>query len=45
VRQIITRYEKLNDIYKKWEKNNFPDKEKKAQALKILEKQKKEKKE
>jgi len=44
VRQINTRYDKLKDIYKKWEKKNFPDKKKKAQALKILEKQEKENK-
>lgn len=36
VRQIDSRFEKLNKIYKKWEKKNFPNKKKKAEALKIL---------
>jgi len=40
-RQIKRRYEKLNKVYKKWEKKNFPDKKKKANALKILKKQEK----
>jgi len=43
-RQIKTRYEKLNKVYKKWEKKNFPDKKKKANALRILKTQEKEKK-
>ncbi|XP_001946678.2 uncharacterized protein LOC100164853 [Acyrthosiphon pisum] len=44
VRQLNTRYGKLKNIYKKWEKQNFPNKKEKAQALKILEKQEKENK-
>jgi len=44
VRQINTRYGKLKDIYENWEKRNFPDKKKKAQALKILKEQEKENK-
>lgn len=39
-----TRYEKLKNIYKKWQKQNFPDKKKKAKALKILKKQETENK-
>lgn len=44
VTQINTRYEKLKNIYKKWQKQNFPDKKKKDEALKILKKQEKENK-
>jgi len=39
VRQIDSRFKKLNKIYKKWEKKNFPDKKNKADALKILKNQ------
>ncbi|CAH1724094.1 uncharacterized protein LOC114131320 isoform X2 [Aphis gossypii] len=41
VRQIDSRFTKLRKIYKKWEKKNFPDKKKKANALKILKNQEK----
>lgn len=41
VRQINSRFEKLNKIYKKWEKKNFPNKKEKADALKILNSQEK----
>ncbi|XP_022182204.1 uncharacterized protein LOC111042019 isoform X2 [Myzus persicae] len=43
-RQIKTRLEKLKKVYKKWQKQNFPDKKKKSKALKILQKQEKENK-
>ncbi|KAE9534369.1 hypothetical protein AGLY_008459 [Aphis glycines] len=36
VRQINSRFLKLSQIYNKWETKNFPDKKKKADALKIL---------
>ncbi|XP_026806685.1 uncharacterized protein LOC113549535 [Rhopalosiphum maidis] len=39
VRQIMSRFKKLEKTYKKWEKQNFPDKQQKANALEILYKQ------
>uniref|UniRef100_A0A2S2PNJ0 Uncharacterized protein n=1 Tax=Schizaphis graminum TaxID=13262 RepID=A0A2S2PNJ0_SCHGA len=39
VRQIKSRFKKLQKTYKKWEKQNFPDKQQKADALEILYKQ------
>ncbi|XP_025205439.1 uncharacterized protein LOC112601839 [Melanaphis sacchari] len=40
--QIKSRYKKLNKIYKKWKKQNFPDQKNKANVLKIQNKQDKE---
>ncbi|KAL5240429.1 hypothetical protein ACI65C_007839 [Semiaphis heraclei] len=40
-KQIKTRYEKLNKVYEKWEKKNFPNKKEKANALKIMKNQEK----
>lgn len=40
--QIKSRYEKLQKVYNKWEKINFPDQKKKEAAFKILKSQKKE---
>jgi len=39
VRQIKSRFKKLEKTYTKWEKQNFPDKQKKTNALEILYKQ------
>jgi hypothetical protein len=39
VRQIKSRFKKLEETYTKWEKQNFPDKQQKANALEILYKQ------
>lgn len=43
-RQIESRFDKLKTIYEKWEKEKFPEKNTKAEALKILKKQEEEKK-
>ncbi|EPZ62694.1 hypothetical protein H477_5196 [[Clostridium] sordellii ATCC 9714] len=39
VRQIKSRFKKLEKTYTKWEKQNFPDKQQKTNALEILYKQ------